>query len=798
MRLLCLAGFLLCAHAALGNSGPLPDATRSSPAADRFAVSGLVRDAASGDTLAAGTVRVVGSSIGTVLNERGRFILSLPAGRYELVVSALGYQPDTLRLALDGNRELAIALKPVDIVLPEIVVTSEDPAMAIMRRVIAEKRKWAERLQSYRLEAFTRQILSRDTSIASISESYTTGYWERGDTLREIVRQRRQTENVPSRFNFASVGRLLNFNEDRIRFAGYTFVGPTAVDAFDYYTYKLLGTRTVSGKEFYEIKVVPLTRTSPLFDGTVTIAGSSYALMGVAVEPNEAFLIPFVTRRALRYRQEFSQYEGGFWMPVDIRIDGSFDIAVPLVSFPRLGFAQTSVVYSYELNAPIPDSLRSKPRLSVDSSVAVFDSTLWAETKVLPLTPVEERAYATLDSSQTLDVQFRPGGLAMTLSAGGESASLLEYLDLSYNRAEGFHAGLQYESGSTIPSLELRGNAAYGFARKRATWGAGATVYTSGSRALGFGADVYSQVAHRPDQNYYGAFYNSLTSVLVANDYRDYYSAEGGKAFVVAQPLSWLRAEAGYVNELHRSLPQEAEFALFEDESKFRDNPPVAEGRLQAGTVKVSVGPKPVPFDLVWADRIDVEMEWGGGDFAYGRYAMLGSVQLPTIGGDMLLKPALRVRLAAGTLTGSPPPQRTFDVESQSSGFGPFGVMRGLHVKEYNGDSYVAISLEHNFRTLPFLWLGIPFLYESGIEFLVHGGMARTWAKDPDAMYFSYPHGPGETLPLPSPIYRLTDGLYGEVGFGIGRIFQIIRADLTWRLSAPQRLTFTLGVSGIL
>ena len=767
-------------------------------AADRLTVSGILRDAATGDTLAAGTIRVAGTAVGTVVNERGRFILSLAPGRYSLVVSALGYQPDTLSVALDANRDLAIALNPAEIILPEIVVTSEDPAMAIMRRVIAEKRKWIDRLQSYRLDAFTRQVLSRDTSVASITESYTTGYWEKGDTLREIIRQRRQTENIPSQFNVASVGRLLNFNEDRLRFLGYTFVGPTADDAFDYYTYKLLGTRTAAGREFFEIRAIPLTRTAPLFAGTITIAGGSYALMGVNVEPNAAFLIPFVTRRNLRYRQEFSQYDGGFWMPVDIRIDGSFEVNVPGVTFPRFGFAQTSVVYSYELNAPVPDSVRAKPRLTVDSSVAVFDSTLWAETKVLPLTPVEERAYATLDSTKTLEVQFRPGGIAMTLSAGGESASLLELLDLEYNRVEGFHAGVKYASGPAIPWMELRGRVAYAFSRKRAVWGAGATVYTSGERTLGFGMDAYSKVAHRPDQGYYDVLYNSLTSVLVANDYRDYYSAEGGKAFVVAQPVEWLRAEAGYVNELHGSLPQTDDFAVFVGGSEFRDNPPVSEGRLEAGTLVLSFGPKPVPFDLVWTDRLDVQLEWGGGDFEYGRYALVGSLQIPTIGGDFLLKPALRVRLAAGAHTGSLPPQRTFDLESQSSGFGPFGVMRGLHVKEYNGDRYVAVSLEHNFRTLPFLWLGIPFLYDNGIEFLVHGGIARTWAKDPGQSLDPSPPAPGEILPPPIPVYRLTDGLYGEVGFGLGKLFQIVRADLTWRFTAPQRLMFTLGVSGIL
>lgn len=765
-------------------------------AAERVTVAGLVRDAATGDTLAAGTVRVAGTSLGTVLNDRGRFILSLAPGRYRLVISALGYQPDTLDIALAADREVAVALQPADIVLPEVVVTSEDPAVAIMRRVIAEKRKWIDRLRSYRLEAFTRQVLRRDTSVASITESYTTGYWEQGDTLREVIRQRRQTENIPSAVNFASVGRLLNFNEDRIRFLGYTFAGPTADDAFEYYTYKLTGTRTVAGREFYEIAVLPLVRTSPLFSGTISVAGGTFALMGVNVEPNEAFLIPFVERQRLTYRQEFAQYDGGFWMPVDIRIDGSFDVNVPGVSFPRFGFSQTSVVYSYELNAPIPDSVRARPRLTVDSSVTAFDSTLWAETRVLPLTPVEEQAYATLDSTKTLEVQFRPGGIAMTLSAGGDSTSLLDFLDLQYNRVEGFHAGLTYASDRAIPVLELRGNAAWAFARKRATWGAGATVYTTEDRVLGIGVDIFSRVAHRPDQGYYGALYNSLTSVLVANDYRDYYSADGGTAFIEATPAGWFRAKAGYVNELHRSLAQRDNFAVFADGSEFRDNPPVTEGRLQAGTIALSFGPKAVPFDLVWTDRADINLEWGGGDFAYGRYEVVGSYQIPTLGSDFLVRPALRIRVAAGTHTGTLPPQRAYDLESQSSGFGPFGVMRAMRVKEFNGDSYVSLSLEHNFRTLPFLWLGIPFLYEHGTELLVHGGLARSWVRGPGFSYVPDPPDPG--APGPVPFYRPTDGLYGELGFGIGKIFQILRADLTWRVTAPRRLALTLGISGVL
>jgi hypothetical protein len=43
-----------------------------------------------------------------------------------------------------------------------------------------------------------------------------------------------------------------------------------------------------------------------------------------------------------------------------------------------------------------------------------------------------------------------------------------------------------------------------------------------------------------------------------------------------------------------------------------------------------------------------------------------------------------------------------------------------------------------------------------------------------------------------------TNGWYYEVGIGIGKIFEFIRADLTYRLNKPNNLFFSLGVSTIL
>ncbi len=752
---------------------------------DRSELRGIVTDAATGQTLAAANVRVLGSSLGTICNTDGRFALSLPPGTYTVVVSSLGYRPDTLRFELDGSVTRTIALQPSEILLPEVVVTSEDPALAIIRRAIESKRKWAERLATYEMEAFTRQTVRRDTAIAAIAESYTRGYWQRGDTLREVVLQRRQTANLGAAENFAAVGRILNFNEDRIRFVGFTFVGPTADDALDYYDYRLVRTRTTGEGDLFEIRMTPRSRTVPLFTGTVMIADGSYALVGVDVEPNEAFVFPFVRERILRYRQQFSLYDRTFWMPADIRVEGRFRVSLLGFTSPVIGIEQTSVIYRYGINVPVPDSVFRKPRITIDSTATRTDSSFWASTQVLPLNAEEQKAYAGLDSTQRLDVQFRPGGVGMTLGAGGEGvAALLQYLDLGFNRVEGFRFGGKFDREAVLPWLDVRGAFAYGFSDKKSKYVLGATIYPLGDRVMGVSGDWYSVLDHRPDAGYYGSFFNSLTAFFWKNDYRDYHRAEGWKAGLVLAPGKQIRGTLAFVAERHSTAEQRTEYSLFNRSASYRPNPEAAEGDLRSIVAGIRLGGEAVPLDLVTRDALELAWEYtdpsvAGSDFRFMRLNGSATVTVPLFGEGFLLRPQLRLRMAAGTSTGDLPVQRWFDLESASSHVGPFGVMRAMDVKEFAGTGYTAIALEQNFRSLPFLALGIPFLYERGIEFLVHGGVARAWSRDGI---------------VPNP----TDGWYAEAGFGIGRILDLFRCDFTWRVTAPAGFNVTVMFSSLL
>jgi hypothetical protein len=747
-------------------------------------VRGKVSDASSAEPLAAANVRLQGTARGTITNLDGEFSLALGEGRHHLIVSMLGYAPDTVAVDPPAAAYLRISLRPAEILLPEVVITAEDPGIGIIRKAIAAKRIWSARLRSYEMKAFTRQTIRRDTAVASITESYTTGYWQAGDTLREIVTQKRQTANVEAGMNFASVGGILNFSDDEILFSGFRFVGPIAENALEYYDYKLIRTRANRGGDVYELEMTPRRRTSPLFTGSIMISGGTYALAGVDVVPNEAFRIPFVSDLSLRYRQQFSLIDTAYWMPVDIRIDGAFTIGFAGISIPRIGLNQTSVISDYSVNIPLPDSVFRKPRLTIDSSATRTDSASWHDAIPLPLSGEEQKAYNELDSTQKLEVQFRPRGMLISLGdTTSQAFNLLSYLDLGYNRVEGFHLGLHHGFDLFSKHAALDAGWAYLTGLKRGSANLGVMVYPAGSRIFGLGGSVYRRVDHLSDQGYYSPLTIGLSALLWKVDYRDYFSTEGGRVTVSTEPRGWLRAQASYLLEQHAPLLPTTDYSVFRRSASFRPNPQAVGGRFRSLLAEVTFGSEPIPMDIILTPSLTVAVEHAspgltGGDFAFTRYQAVGSVAIPTFGRSFLLRPEFRIRGAAGLSTGELPVQRAFTLESAMDGFAPFGAMCALGEAKSYGRGFASLLVEHNFRSLPFLALGIPFLYDHGIELIVHGGAARTWGNA------------GGPTPVMGHIYT-------EAGVGLSRILDLFRVDCTWQLSGGSGFGVTVGVAPI-
>ncbi|MEM9823132.1 MAG: TonB-dependent receptor, partial [Bacteroidota bacterium] len=94
-------------------------------AQNRFTLSGTVSEAASNETLIGVSIVIPSVEVGTSTNEYGFYSISLPAGRYQVLISHLGYQEIRQELDLRQDQKIDFKLVPQAQQLSEVVV-SED------------------------------------------------------------------------------------------------------------------------------------------------------------------------------------------------------------------------------------------------------------------------------------------------------------------------------------------------------------------------------------------------------------------------------------------------------------------------------------------------------------------------------------------------------------------------------------------------------------------------------------------------------------------------------------------------
>src|ERR1700754_1202673 len=79
-------------------------------AQDRYTISGLVKDKATGESIIRASVIVSGQHIGVTTNDYGYYSLTLPAGKYTLLISSAGRQSQTIDVDLKQNVQLSTQL----------------------------------------------------------------------------------------------------------------------------------------------------------------------------------------------------------------------------------------------------------------------------------------------------------------------------------------------------------------------------------------------------------------------------------------------------------------------------------------------------------------------------------------------------------------------------------------------------------------------------------------------------------------------------------------------------------------
>lgn len=102
----------------------------------------------------------------------------------------------------------------------------------------------------------------------------------------------------------------------------------------------------------------PRRQLQPAFRGTVYVLSGEYVLLEVELEPNEIVRFPPPVRGFdLSYEQQFSNFGSQYWLPVDMRINGSINIEMIGLRFPSIMFRQISRMSNYEVNTTLPNTI---------------------------------------------------------------------------------------------------------------------------------------------------------------------------------------------------------------------------------------------------------------------------------------------------------------------------------------------------------------------------------------------------------------------------------------------------------
>ncbi len=781
-------------------------------------VTGTVLDSASGTPLRGVTVRVIDTTSGAISNASGRFLLRLPPGAYVLSFSMVGYRTARCDLTVAGDSVIfTTALGSAPLALQGVVVTAEDPGVKLMRGVLAKKLRQRDSLRTYSYMLYTKIVASTDTltagrsegagdtTIVSIAESYSRGYYRTPDSYFNQIVQRRQSANVPPQSNLVAFGTSLNAYDDYVTILGEEIATPFHPDATEYYEFVLERiARTDSGGRTARVAVRPKGNGRKLFAGHVDIDPDRLIPLGVELRPNRAVGLPFDAD--LHYSQRFNQIGDLFAMPTGMRIDASLQADLFWIIAPRLDITIETVAYDYSINPPLDGELFEQRRVELSETVNEIDSAYWLAGAVLPLRPEEARAYENIRTERENPDSLASVGLLervfgpITREIGRLNRRPFTGLEdvFRYNRIHGAYLGLGIQ-GDLSPYLEAAALAGYGFSDRRPYGELRLTTFLDHARKVAVSGTMYSRLARRDNPYIVSTSGITVGSLLAKNDYGDYYYADGFEASIVAGfgQLQFIRRDifARPTNlrlfarsEDHRNAVNRTNFAVLGWNRSFRENPIIIDGRLRSVGFELHYNYNPQRRLGSFGAQVAGELarpDLFGGDFRFEQYQ--GALQLRT---RTLPLWRLDLRLSGGYSRGAIPPQRFFSLESSFSSTASQGVFRTMKVKEFYGDRYMALSMEHNFGEVIPGVLRIPNIASFGIEFIALANIGWT-GFSPGARFATLG---GESI-IPASTDITGERAFYEAGIGLNRVLIFFRTDLTVRLSQTERPGFFFTIS---
>ena len=397
-------------------------------------ITGVVADDATGDSIPAVSIRYKGQDRSYVSNVDGTFAITRHNGRY-VTFSAVGYH--SLRILISDNtpQQMRITLKADTKNLSGVTVKAkkgkyrrkENPAVALMRRVIAAKKRTdianhdfykynkyqkmtvainditAKDLESKRFTKSKWMLNQVESCVYNnkmilpllVDETLSKHIYRKDPHTEKTIIEGQKTEGVNQ---FLQSGELIgtvmkdvfsniDIYDDQIRLLQTRFTSPIGKDAIQFYRFYIVDTVKVDRDSCFHMQFMPNNQQDFGFRGELWIVkDSTLHVKRCHMQLPLKSGINFVQN--MQIMQTYNRYDDGEW----VLTQDDMVAELSLLDFLTKGIIIRNTRmdgYSFE---PLPKKMFNGKMIEVfEPDAKIRSNTYWQQNRLVPLTRSEAR-----------------------------------------------------------------------------------------------------------------------------------------------------------------------------------------------------------------------------------------------------------------------------------------------------------------------------------------------------------------------------------------------------------------------
>ena len=305
--------------------------------AQEYILSGKITNARL-EPISFASINIKETQTGTTSDNNGHFEIQLEAGKYDVVVSMMGYKPQVLTVILTNNYTLNTILQEEQTKLlgeVQVVGTKKDHAEEIVANVIRNKEAILQNAGTYSCNIYIRATdessfpvkqkkKARDTTskqnkeleAMNMAEVYLKADHDFPNKIKEertAVKIRGRSESL---FYLTTTDGDFNFYKNLVQLPSLSampMLSPISNSGLIAYKYKTLRIRKEKGRTIYTIKVTPGKLGNALVTGEMEIMDSAWVLLSTHFELPKFHLIEY---DHFSVDQQYAWVNNKAWMPV--------------------------------------------------------------------------------------------------------------------------------------------------------------------------------------------------------------------------------------------------------------------------------------------------------------------------------------------------------------------------------------------------------------------------------------------------------------------------------------------------